>query len=61
MPLTDKIAQVLEDHEPYTVIRYSDDDFTVGYECKCGAKDTPEVWGRKWLIAHLTEEIIELL
>jgi hypothetical protein len=58
-----KISKVLEDHEAYTVIRYGDENSTVGYECKCGAKDEPdgELFGRSWLINHQTQEIVKVL
>jgi hypothetical protein len=57
-----KVHHVLDSHEAYTVIRYSDDDSTVGYECQCGAKDPDsELWGRAWLNEHLTQEIMKIL
>lgn len=57
-----KIHQVLDFHEAYTVVRYSDDGSTVGYECRCEEKDpNNELWGRAWLIDHLTREIMKAL
>jgi hypothetical protein len=47
------------------VIRFETDDNNnrVGYQCKCGAEDTPdgELFGRSWLINHQTQEIVKAL
>ena len=63
MNKSEKVLKVLEEHEAYTVVRYADDNSTVGYECKCGEKDTPdgELFGRSWLINHQTQEIVKAL
>jgi hypothetical protein len=63
LTVTQKIQKVLTDHEAFTVIRYkdNDEDNRVGYQCKCGAEDTPDLWGRDWLIQHQTEKITEAL
>jgi hypothetical protein len=61
----EKIAKVLEEHEAFTVIRYKDDDKDnrLGYQCKCGEEDSPDggLWGRAWLVSHLTREIVRTL
>jgi hypothetical protein len=58
------VRKVLDEHEAYTVIRYTDDENNrVGYQCTCGAEDEPdgELWGRSWLVNHQTQEIVKAL